>query len=89
MRAGLAGRVTALSPVEVAGLPLRGIAGERERERPDGERHRQKRRYDDYGKEPGRPTDSQEITFWGGCYAVTIYPTLPGMSSQSLTGPKD
>ena len=66
VRAGLAGRVTALSPVEVAGLPLRGIAGERERERPDGERHRQKRRYDDYGKEPGRPTDFQEITFWGG-----------------------
>ncbi len=65
VRACLAGRVAAPSPVEVAGLPLRGIAGERERERLDGERHRQKRRYDDHGKESDRPTDFQEITFWG------------------------
>lgn len=65
VRASLAGRVTALAPVEVAGLSLGGIAGEREGERPDWERHRRKS-YDDYrGKESYRPTDFQEITFWG------------------------
>lgn len=65
MRASLAGRVTALAPVEVAGLSLGGIAGEREGERPDWERHRRKSYDDDRGKESYRPTDFQEITFWG------------------------